>query len=325
MDKHFLRKSNGYTVVDALGAILIIVLFVSLIATISYNIYIANSSLKRMSQAKSYIMDIFGYIDKNYYDDINNENLMKYFNNKYYYEQDKVTIKKDAKVKILNDEIENVDVPYKIIIRITKFNETTGNEEKLDLVKEIEVEIKYKVGNKDQKINMKTIKNRENFEIPNRPNISKISLQQDEKVYCLKKEKNIYKVCNDDDKGWYNYETGNWARVLKTKKDLKVDEIVNINQLTNEENVYIWIPRYAYISNNVNTIEYIKFLYKNTNKYIQTYEIKDEEYTKLIEIDETYKVDSDFNEDSKLLEGIWITNKNCSIYKTLNEIYPYNK
>ena len=52
--------------------VLIIVLFSGLIATISYNIYISNSSIKRMSKATNYIIDTFEYIDKINYDDVTN-------------------------------------------------------------------------------------------------------------------------------------------------------------------------------------------------------------------------------------------------------------
>ena len=95
MKNKILEEQRGFTGSDALIAVLIISLFAGLIATISYNIYISNSSVKRMSKATSYIIDVFEYIDKINYDKIGEEELISYFNNKYYYEQDGTTVKND--------------------------------------------------------------------------------------------------------------------------------------------------------------------------------------------------------------------------------------
>lgn len=151
--KNKIREQKGFAASDALIAVLIIVLFSGLIATISYNIYISNSSIKRMSKATSYIVDIFEYIDKINYEDVTKDNLISYFNNKYYYEEDGVTPKSDAEVK-LKEADENVETPFKAEISIVKYNETEGNTDKLDLVQEITMTVKYKLGNKDQEIIM---------------------------------------------------------------------------------------------------------------------------------------------------------------------------
>ena len=148
--KKFLKEQKGFAASDALIAVLIIVLFSGLIATISYNIYLSNSSIKRMSKATGYIVDVFEYIDKINYEDVTKENLVSYFNNKYYYEQDGTTPKADAEVKLKQTD-EN---PFKAEINIVKYNETEGNTDKLDLVQEITMTIKYKLGNKDQEITM---------------------------------------------------------------------------------------------------------------------------------------------------------------------------
>ena len=48
--KFNIKKSNGAIAVDGLIAVLIISLFTGLIAALSYNIYLSNASLKRMSK-----------------------------------------------------------------------------------------------------------------------------------------------------------------------------------------------------------------------------------------------------------------------------------
>jgi len=155
-----IREQKGFAASDALIAVLIIALFSGLIATISYNIYISNSSIKRMSKATNYIVDVFEYIDRINYEDVTKEHLVSYFNDKYYYEEDGVTPKSDAEVK-LKELDENVETPFKAEINIVKYNETDGNTDKLDLVQEITMTVKYKLGNKDQEITMKRNKTKE--------------------------------------------------------------------------------------------------------------------------------------------------------------------
>lgn len=163
-----LRKQKGFAASDALIAVLIITLFSSLIATISYNIYLSNSSIKRMSKATNYIVDVFEYIDKANYNEITQENLIDYFNNKYYYEEDGITAKTDAEVKALEERenIEDVDTPFKVEINLIKYKDEEGtlDTEELDLVQEITMSVTYNLGNKKQKIEMKTNKIKENDE-----------------------------------------------------------------------------------------------------------------------------------------------------------------
>ena len=94
---------------------------------------------------------MFEYIDKINYDDVTIQNLEQYFNNKYYNIQNP-----EAK---LNDE--QASTPYKASVTILKYNETEGNTEKLDLVKQITMEVTYKLGNKNQSIEMTKIKAKE--------------------------------------------------------------------------------------------------------------------------------------------------------------------
>lgn len=144
-----IREQKGFAVSDALIAVLIIVLFSGLIATISYNIYISNSSIKRMSKATNYIVDVFEYIDTIEYDEVTKDNLINYFNNKY-----STGDKPEVKMLADGENIQHINTPYKAEINIVKYNETEGNTDKLDLVQKITMIVKYKLGNKDQEITM---------------------------------------------------------------------------------------------------------------------------------------------------------------------------
>ena len=80
MKKRYLKRENGLAGTDAIIAVLIITLFTGLIASISYNIFLSNSSIKRMSRANSFIIDAFEYVDRSYYDDVTKESLEVFFN-----------------------------------------------------------------------------------------------------------------------------------------------------------------------------------------------------------------------------------------------------
>lgn len=316
MKKERLKDQKGFAGSDALIAVLIIALFAGLIATISYNIYLSSSSTKRMSKATAYIVDVFEYIDKIYYDSITEENLIRYFNNKYYYESDGVTPKAGAEVRI-NRQDENIDTPFKVRLSLVKYNQTEGNTDKLDLVQEITMTVTYKLGDKDQKIEMKKIKSRENLETPNSPDMSILKLDQGFHAYPIKKVNNNWMACDERDNSWYDYETGKWALILKTNRELSVNQQIDTNNLLTNEEIYAWIPRFAYDRNNNSII----FLFSNTNNYIDN----TTQYSKLVNINEAYQILADFTNNQKELIGIWTKDSTNTAYQTLESIYPLKK
>lgn len=290
-----LKKSNGFAASDALIAILIITLFTGIIASLLYNIYLSNASLKRMSKANGYIVDVFEYIDKAYYDEVSENDLILYFNNKYYSNE-------DAEVVAEKDEDTLVekygDTPFKVIINLQNYNEIEGNTGKLDLVKEITMTVKYRLGNKDQEITIKRIKEREKLVSINKPDIDLLNLEEEQNLYFIKEINNNYVVCYENDSNWYNYENNKFAKILVTNKSLEIGE-----QLTDKDTlIYQWIPRYAEDSEGN-----IKFLYSNTNKYVA----EQEGYQKLVDLEEEegYTVNISFidstGEETIQLLGVW--------------------
>ena len=148
--KRFLNNDKGIATSDGLIAILVIILFTGIISTLLYNIYIANVSVKRITAANSYIIDLFEYSEKLSYEDVTEANLINYFNDKYYDHN-----KKEAKALSQDQE---TDAKYNVIINVEKLNETSGNQDKEDLVEEITLTVKYKLGNKNQEITMKHVR-----------------------------------------------------------------------------------------------------------------------------------------------------------------------
>lgn len=280
MKKVKFKKNNGFAASDALIAIVIITIFTGLISTISYNIYLSNASLKRMSKANNYIIDVFEHVDKMYYEDVNEENLTAYVNEKY----------KNEEVQAVNSEETEVQTPFKFVIKVQKYSEMTGNEGKLDLVKEITATVKYKLGNREQIITMKKSKNRERVITPNKPDLSLIQLNNGENIYPVKEKNGEYVVCNANDDTWYNYTNNNYAVATVTSAELKIGD--NVEESYKK---YKWIPRYA---QNIENSTDIKYLFSNTNKYIE----EQNGYEKLVDIGTNYAVGELFKNG---LLGVW--------------------
>lgn len=302
--KKFLKNNKGLTGADALLAVALIVLFSGIIATISYNIYIATSSLKRSSKATEYITDIFEHVKKEYYDNITEENLVQYFNNK----NDKSA---KAFVARTDQPLEQSDKPYTIQISVTNYNATDNNTEKLDLVKEVNVKVIYKLGGKQEEMQMKTAKSRESLETPNKPDLAQIITNDEEYVYPIKYVSNKWQVVSNEDSNWYNYDNGIWASVLITKTKKQIGD----NATKEDGTIKLWIPRFCYLSSDFSDIN---FLYKNTNNKIKV----ENGITKIEKKDDTSIVsDEAFNPASGSLTGVWITKDNLTSvpYSILNE------
>lgn len=238
----FLKNQKGVTGADAILAVAIAVLFAGIIVTLAYNIYITTNSLKRSSQALSYITSTFEYVATQYYDDITETKIKEYIN----------------LLDTSNVSTENT-TPYKAQVTVINYNETEGNEEKLDLVKEITMSITYKLGEKEQKIKMKTAKSREKFENPNRPDLDLLNLEKNK--YPIKYVEGQWKIATINDADWYNYDDGIWATVLVTEEQKVIGDIVTKDDGT----IHLWIPRFAYNTEDTTNIE---FLYKNTDNQI---------------------------------------------------------
>lgn len=298
--KKFLRSNKGITGADALLAVALATLFAGIIATLAYNIYATSSSLKRSSQALEYITSTFEYVANQYYDDVTEENIKNYINSI------------DGKIST------NEGKPYKAQVSVTNYNQIEGNTDKLDLVKEIVMSVTYKVGNKDQKIEIKTVKSREKLEVPNRPDLYLIEITDGEYKYPIKYLNGAWKITTINDSEWYNYNNGIWATVLVSNKEKLVGDIVS--ELDENDIIRLWVPRFEYNPTPSNQDGYkVNFLYKNTNKLIAN-----ENGTTKIE-NGALSVPGNFtisqNQTKKELTGIWISKGNLQEdpYKYLNK------
>lgn len=321
MLKKLKNKENGFAASDGLIAILIIALFTGLIATLTYNIYLSNVSVKRVETATGYITKVFEQIDKMYYDDVSISKLEEYLNNN----SQIFEIETEKPVNQINIFLNTEETPkttlgdttnprYTIDITIKDYNRTEGNLNKLDLIKEVIMKVKYKLGNKDQEIEMKRIKTRENLVTPNAPDISLLNVEGN--IYPIKFINNKWKVCDERDATWYDYTAGYWATVIVTSNFYNIDDDIDIN--SSDIEIYKWIPRFAYNSTNAS----IKFLYKNTNNYVEN---TDSGYASLNAISADDEVVGNFINGEENLLGIWVSKVEATTnnaYSILNSIYP---
>lgn len=293
--KNILKNNRGISGADALLAVALVILFSGIITTLAYNIYITSNSLKRSSQALEYITSTFEYIANQYYDDVTETNINSYIND-------------TLNEKVSTEESEKAQ--YIANVTITNYNEMEGNTDKLDLVKEITMSVTYNLGNKNQKIEMKTAKTKEKLEVPNRPELDFIQITEGQYKYAIKYVNENWKVTSKNDADWYNYDKGMWATVLITSEPKSIGDAVS----NADGSIRLWIPRFEY---NPNSSGYeVNFLYKNTNKQI----VNENGTTKII--DRTLeKVPETFTNQGQDLTGVWITegSLNSDPYKFFNK------
>lgn len=286
--KRFLKSNKGITGTDAVLGVALAILFSGIIATLSYNIYVTSSSLKRSSKALEYITSTFEYVATQYYDNVTEDNIKEYINNL------------DEKIST------NEGKPYKAQVSVTKYNQIEGNTDKLDLVKEITMSVTYKLGDKDQTIEIKTAKSREKLEVPNKPNLDKLAITERQYIYPIKYVNENWKVTSKDDTNWYDYNRGLWGTVVVTTTQKSIGDVITKTDGT----IYLWVPRFEYSPNPNSEDKYVvNFLYKNTNKRIVVKEgitrIEDRELKSVKD-----SIPNEFIQNENT--GVWITKGDLS-------------
>lgn len=287
--KRFLKSNKGITGADAVLGVALAILFSGIIATLSYNIYVTSSSLKRSSKALEYITSTFEYVATQYYDNVTEDNIKNY-----------ISTKLDGKISI------NEGTPYKAQVSVTNYNQMEGNTDKLDLVKEITMLVTYKLGDKDQTIEIKTAKSREKLEVPNKPDLDKIAITEGQYIYPIKYANGNWKVTSKDDTNWYDYNRGLWGTVVVTTTQKSIGDVITYADGT----IYLWVPRFEYSPNPNSEDKYVvNFLYKNTNKRIVVKEgitrIEDRELKS-----EKDSIPNEFIQNENT--GVWITKGDLS-------------
>ena len=136
-----IKSESGFTGTDVAIAIMVIVIFITIICAISFNVYISTSSTERTSRANAYIVDILEKVQKLDYDD-------------------PLLAVGEYRTDTDNRKILDISIPkgYQVNLKISKYTEMPGNENKQDIIKIIEVNISYLLNKQTKEINIKTLK-----------------------------------------------------------------------------------------------------------------------------------------------------------------------
>lgn len=275
-----MKKTNGgFTGIDIVISLGIITITLLILASMYINTYVANIEIERRTQAINYASQIFEKISEYYYGDITNE---------------KFTVATNV---YGNQEIVGIEIPKGYTVDVSVENYKT--DEATDVVKNIIVEISYKVGDKDNALTLSKYKTKENIITPNAP-----ELAQNMTAVKVQKTGNTsnYKTTSDADSDWYNYYGRKWALAKEASTGSTITSA----------DLYVWIPRYAYYVDSNGKIN-IEFLYSNKNQKVGSYGM-------LENISFEYQVDSTFSGDNA--RGYWIKVseiKNDETAKRLNQ------
>ena len=145
-----IKDEKGFTGIDITVAVIIIMLFMTLIGTIFYNITASHRKLERKTEATYIAIDVMEKLKAQNYEDLI---VGEYNSNKITDEE----YEKNKTAKILKDAIEE---GYSLKVTIKNYN--TPEENGYDLVKIITVKVEYKVGKNTENVELKTTVTREN-------------------------------------------------------------------------------------------------------------------------------------------------------------------
>ena len=145
-----IKDEKGFTGIDITVAVIIIMLFMTLIGTIFYNITASHRQLERKTEATYIAIDVMEKLKAQNYNDLI---VGEYNSNKITDEE----YEKNKTAKILKDAIEE---GYSLKVTIKNYN--TPEENGYDLVKIITVKVEYKVGKNTENVELKTTVTREN-------------------------------------------------------------------------------------------------------------------------------------------------------------------
>lgn len=114
---------RGVTQADIIVAVVIIILFASVITTGFYNYYKSVQSKNRTTMATNIVVDVIENIEMLQYDEVTKENIDNIVE----------TLKSDG----------SIPKSYTVTVDLQNYNETEGNMDKKDLIKILKVKVAY--------------------------------------------------------------------------------------------------------------------------------------------------------------------------------------
>lgn len=217
-------NEKGFTGVDITISIIVIFLFLGIIMTVFYHVYLTTARINREATANSLIIEIFEKMEAMDYEKVKEgtvEVIGEYLNETV---EDHTTMDVIRKVKIPKG--------YRIQLEITNYNQTEGNKGKEDIIKIANLKIIYQIGKQEKEIAIQTMKER-NKKYVNPPVLI-------EGMVPVKWQDSQWIETITSDPEWYDYKqtritgenTSKWA-----------------NAKTKDGSIWVWIPRYSYCIN----------------------------------------------------------------------------
>ena len=127
-----MRSEKGFTTADIIVSLMVIVIFVGIIASGYYNYYLASTGISRSSAALSYTIDVIETVEEMNYADVTEQSV-------------------NEKIQQLYSS-NAIPEGYEISATVQKYNETSGNTAKRDLIKTLTVTVRYELGKKTEQI-----------------------------------------------------------------------------------------------------------------------------------------------------------------------------
>lgn len=137
-----IKGNRGFTTADIVVAIVVMMIFVGMIATLFYNFYLSTTAKNRNAMATNYIVDVIEEIKAMNYDEVQKDT------------QDSNSI--NNLIQQL-EATKQIPKGYIITGEVQKYNETEGNTDKKDLVKILTIRVEYSLGKKTEKIEISTL------------------------------------------------------------------------------------------------------------------------------------------------------------------------
>lgn len=146
LKKNIDKGQRGIILSDAVIAVLIILLFAGIMTSLIINIVLESAKIKMNSQQIDFATEILEYIEILPYENVTQENLIKYVNDK------------DLDYVSAGETVDTLTTPYKIGIEVEKYKEIEGNEDKLDIIKIVTLTIQNDLNDKQYSTEISRIK-----------------------------------------------------------------------------------------------------------------------------------------------------------------------
>lgn len=310
-----LKSERGVTGVDITVAVIIIILFVSVITGLLYNIYAGSIANERNVEAHSYLISLFQKIDTIAYEQVIEDSKVEspdIFIQKLElaFSGENVTVKRGM----------NNTYPggYLIEVSVTNYNEQDGKTDKQDWIKIIEAKVTYRMGNNTKTATSRRLKIREQ----QAKDSLGISPKLAEGMIPVKyiEQEGYWQVTDSTDPEWFDYQKGKWANIMLSDGS-NVDSATG--KVLKEGSMFVYIPRFAYKIENSNyhtgTGGQVKIKFLNANNTCKdgsniTIQTSANSSVSEIATNSTtdYILHPAFTWSTTALEGIWVAKYEAS-------------